>query len=92
MTKCLAQEDFELSLQNKVNSLHKEKLLELAGRIVLKEEALSDKSRLALTKLILSEADKQNSKFYETGKSESKTIFMQDLIKFGKENSTPFRK
>ena len=58
----LALEDLELSLQNTVTSLNKEKLIELAGHIGLKEEALSDKSRLALTKLILSEADKQNLK------------------------------
>ena len=42
----LALEDLELSLQNIVTSLNKEKLIELAGHIGLKEEALSDKSRL----------------------------------------------
>ena len=76
----LAPEDLKLSLQNIVTSLNKENLIELAGHIGLKEEAVSDKSRLSLTKLILSEVDKQNLKFDETGKSESKKVFMQDLI------------
>ena len=75
----LALEDLELCLQNIVTSLNKEKLIELAGNISLKEEAVSDKGRLSLTKLILSEVDKQNLKFDETGKSESKKVFMQDL-------------
>ena len=55
----------------------------------MKEEALSDKSRLALTKLILSQVDKQNLKFDETGKSESKKIFMQDLISLAKGTVPP---
>ena len=92
----LALEDLELSLQNIVTSLNKEKLIELSGHIGLKEKALSDKGRLSLTKLILSEVDKQNVKFDETGKSESKKIFMQDLISLAKgtvpplENGTGF--
>ena len=63
--------------------------MELAGHIGLKEEALSDKSRLAFTKLILSEVDEQNIEFDETGKSESKAIFMQGLISFVKGTVVP---
>ena len=65
----LAPDDLELSLKNIVTSLNKGNLIELAGNIGLKEEAVSDKSRLSLTKLIFSEVDKQNLKFDETGKS-----------------------
>ena len=85
----LALEDPEISLQNIVASLNKEKLIELAGHIGLKEEALSDKNRLSLTKLILSKVDKQNLEFDETGKSESKKIFMQDLISLAKGTVPP---
>ena len=85
----LGLEDLELSLQNIVTSLDKEKLIELAGHIGLKDEAVSDKSRLSLTKLILSEVDKQNLKFDETGKSESKKVFMQDLISLAKGTVPP---
>ena len=85
----LALEDLELSLQNIVTSLNKEKLIELAGHIGLKEEVVSDKSRLSLAKLILSEVDKQNLKFDETGKSESKKVLMQDLISLAKGTVLP---
>ena len=57
-----------------MTSLNKEILIELAGNIGLKEEAVSDKGRLSLTKFILSEVDKQNLKFDETGRSESKKV------------------
>ena len=55
----------------------------------MKERALSNKSRPALTKIILSEVNKQNRKFDETGKSESKRIFMQDLISLAKGTVPP---
>ena len=63
--------------------------MEIAAHIGLKEEVLSDKSRLAFTKVILSEVDKQNIKFDETEKSESKAMFMQDLITFVKGTIPP---
>ena len=85
----LGLEDLELSFQNIVTSLNKEKLIELAVHIGLKYEAVSDKSRLSLTKLILSEVDKQNLKFDETGKSESKKVFMQGLISLAKGTVPP---
>ena len=72
-----------------MTSLNKEKLIELAGHIGLKDNAMSDKSRLLLIKLILSEVDKQNLKFDETGKSESKKVFMQDLISLAKGTVLP---
>ena len=85
----LGLEDLELSLQNIVTGLNKEKLIELAGHIGLKDETVSDKNRLSLTKLILSEVDKQNLKFDETRKSESKNVFMQDLISLAKGTVPP---
>ena len=71
-----------------MTSLNKEKLIELVGHIGLKDETVSDKSTLSLTKLILSEVNKQNLK-YETGKSESKKVFIQDLISLAKGTVPP---